>query len=227
MTRDARTSRQAAGFTLLEVLLVVILLGLLMAGAYSGIHAAAKAMHAGSMAIDRTDRLRTAQQFLRRQIEHILPLEFAQDRSTGRITVFSGNDHSMRFVGLMPGYLSRGGPYVQTLELVRGKHGLQLQFTDTMLNGYDLTNPRNSNTPPVVLLNRIRDGRFEYRSLDDQGELTDWSSDWPDPSVTPLMVRIELQMEPGVRAKWPVLDVALLLNAGAVRPQPAWVAGHR
>lgn len=212
-------SRCAGGFTLLEVLLVVILLGLLMAGAYAGIHAAAKAMHAGATAIDRTDRLRTVQQFVRRQIEHILPLEYAHNDNTGESTVFTGNDHSMRFVALMPGYLSRGGPYVQTLELAPGKHGLQLQFTDTMLNGYDPNNPNRSDTPPVVLLDHIRDGRFEYRSLDDQGQLGNWGSDWTDPSVTPLMVRIQLQMESGIRAPWPVLNVPLLLNAGAVRPQ--------
>ncbi len=220
MTRHSRPHRPSAGFTLLEVLLVVVLLGVLMAGAYSGIHAAAKAMHAGSMAIDRTDRLRTAQQFLRRQIEHILPLEYERNDNNGNVTVFSGNDHFMRFVALMPGYLSRGGPYVQTLELVPGKHGLQLQFTDAMLNGYDPRDPNYSDTPPVVLLDHIREGRFEYRSLDDQGELANWSSSWPDPSITPLIVRIQLQMDSKSQAPWPSLEVPLMLNSGARRPLP-------
>ena len=41
-----------------------------------------------------------------------------------------------------------------------------------------------------MLLDQIQDGKFEYRTLDDQGELTDWSDQWDDPSVTPVMVRI-------------------------------------
>ena len=212
-------NRAAQGFTLLEVLLAIILLGLLIAGAYGGIHASAIAMRAGEAAIDRTDRLRTAQEFLRRQLSHIMPLQFARDDSTGAIHVFDGNARTLRFVAPMPGYLSRGGPYVQTLELAPGKGGLQLQFRDVMLNGYDAARSRNDSANTVVLLDRIADGRFEYRSLDADGNLTDWSSDWQDPEITPLMIRIELTMQPGVQMPWPTLDVPLLLNAGAIRPR--------
>ncbi|MGH8089833.1 MAG: prepilin-type N-terminal cleavage/methylation domain-containing protein [Rudaea sp.] len=213
-------SFQSGGFTLLEVLLAVILLGLLIAGAYSGIRASAHAMRAGEASIDRTDRLRTAQEFLRRQISHIMPLQFARDESTGAIHVFDGNARTLHFVAPMPGYLSRGGPYVQTLELAPGKDGLQLRFSDVMLNGYDPDKSANDSAAnSVVLLDRIADGRFEYRTLDADGNLTDWSSDWRDPEITPLMVRIDLTMQPGVQAPWPTLDVPLMLNAGAIRPR--------
>lgn len=216
----SRMPTRARGFTLLEVLLAIILLGLLIAGAYSGIHASASAMRAGEAAIDRTDRLRTTQEFLRRQISHILPLQFARDESTGAIRVFDGNARTLRFVAPMPGYLSRGGPYVQTLELAPGTDGLQLRFSDVMLNGYDPTKKSgNDSDSTVVLLDRIAEGRFEYRALDADGNLSDWSSDWQDPEITPLMVRIELTMQPGVQAPWPTLDVPLMLNAGAIRPR--------
>ena len=211
--------RAAQGFTLLEVLLAIILLGLLIAGAYGGIHASAIAMRAGEAAINRTDRLRTAQEFLRRQLSHIMPLQFARDDGTGAIHVFDGTARTLRFVAPMPGYLSRGGPYVQTLELAPGKGGLQLQFSDVMLNGYDAAKSGNDSANTVVLLDRIADGRFEYRALDVDGNLTDWSSDWQDPEITPLMIRIELTMQPGVQMPWPTLDVPLLLNAGAIRPR--------
>jgi len=209
---------RARGFTLLEVLLAVMLLALLIGGAYGGIRAAASAMRAGEAAIDRTDRLRTAQEFLRHQLSRMLPLVWASNESNGQTYVFEGNDHSMRFVAPMPGYLSKGGPYVQTLELVRGKDGLQLQFSDAMLNGFEVEKAKSSNVEPVLLLDRIRSGRFLYRTLDEQGKLTDWSSSWPDPGVTPLVVRIDLTMQPGVQVPWPVLDVPMMLNAGAVRP---------
>ncbi|HET8942939.1 MAG TPA: prepilin-type N-terminal cleavage/methylation domain-containing protein [Rudaea sp.] len=215
----ARVRHGNHGFTLIEVLMAILLLALLIAGAYAGIHSAVKAMRAGEASIDRTDSVRTAQQFLRRQIEHILPLAISRDPNTGETTVFEGDQKFMRFVALMPGYLSRGGPYVQTLELARGKDGLQLEFTDTMLNGYDAQDANSGDTTPVVLLDHIREGRFEYRSLDDQGQLADWSSAWPDASVTPLLVRIDLTMQSGAQAPWPTLDVPLLLNAGATRPR--------
>jgi general secretion pathway protein J len=215
----SRSCAQTRGFSLLEVLLAIILLALLIGGAYSGIHAAANAMRAGESAIDRTDRMRTAQEFLRHQISRIIPLTWAQNEADGTTYVFDGRDQYMRFVAPMPGYLSRGGPYVQTLELVRGTDGLQLQFTDAMLNGFDVEKAKSSDVEPVTLLDHIRGGRFEYRTLDDQGQPTDWSSSWPDPGVTPLMVRISLDMQSGVQIPWPVLDVPLMLNAGAIRQQ--------
>jgi general secretion pathway protein J len=208
---------RARGFTLLEVLMAVMLLAVLLGGAYGGLRASANAMRAGEAAIDRTDRLRTAQEFLRRQIGDIAPLAFAHDDKEGLNVVFEGDAQFMRFVAPMPGYLSRGGPYVQTLELVRGKDGLQLRFTDTMLNGYDADKPGKDDVEPVVLLDRIASGRFFYRGLDDQGQLTDWNGDWASTEITPLMVRVELAMQPGVQIPWPTLDVPLMLNGGAAR----------
>jgi general secretion pathway protein J len=210
-------STRAQGFTLLEVLMAVMLLAVLIGGAYGGLRASANAMRAGEAAIDRTDRLRTAQEFLRRQFSQIVPLAFAHDDKEGLNVVFEGDGRFMRFVAPMPGYLSRGGPYVQTLELVRGKDGLQLQFTDTMLNGYDTDTPAKDDVAPVVLLDHIAAGRFFYRGLDEQGLLADWSSDWASTEVTPLMLRVELSMQPGVQIPWPTLDAPLMLNGGAMR----------
>jgi general secretion pathway protein J len=207
--------RNARGFTLLEVLLATLLLAVLIAGAYGGLRASAHAMRAGEATIDRTDRLRTAQQFVRRQLSHILPLTYTRDDNTGVSYVFEGTARSMRFVAPMPGYLSRGGPYVQTLELAAGKQGLQLQFTDRMLNGYE--DPSPDTADPVVLLDHIASGHFAYRSLDDQGNLEDWSTDWREPEITPLMIRIELTMQPDAQLAWPTLDVAPVLDAGARR----------
>jgi general secretion pathway protein J len=88
-------------------------------------------------------------------------------------------------------------------------------FTDSMLNGFDLENTKPSDSEPVVLLDQIRDGKFEYRTLDDQGELTDWSDQWDDPSLTPVMVRIEITMRPEARVTFPAMEVPLMLDVGA------------
>jgi general secretion pathway protein J len=209
--------RSSRGFTLLEVLMAVVLLAVLIGGAYEALHTSAKAMRAGEAAIDRTDRLRTAQEFLRRQLSHIMPLGYAHDDKEGGNIVFEGDAQFVRFVAPMPGYLSHGGPYVQTLELARGRDGLQLVFTDEMLNGYDAEKSKTSDVEPIVLFDHVASGRFSYRTLDDQGQLTDWSSDWPSTEVTPLMVRVELTMRSGEQLTWPTLDVPVMINGGGAR----------
>ena len=204
---------ESGGFTLLEVLMAVTLLALLLAGAYSGIQTSVRAMHSGERMIERVDRVRTVQEFLRRQISRIMPLPY--DQSPNGTFVFDGDRQFMRFVAPMPGYLSHGGPYVQTLALTHGNDGLRLVFSGAMLNGFDATEEKAAERDPVVLLDHIRDGHFAYRMLDEQGQLTPWSDSWPDPSITPLMVQIQLVMQTGERVDFPTLAVPLMLDSGA------------
>lgn len=208
---------RSRGFTLLEVMLATMLLALLLAGTYGAIRTAVHSMHSGESAIDRTNRLRVAEEFMRRQISRIMPLAFGRDPSTNTNFVFEGSGNTMRFVAAMPGYLSKGGPYVQTLTFAGNRRGgKQLLFTDAMLNGFDLDN-KDISTEPSVLLDQIQDGRFEYRTLDEQGELTDWSDKWEDSSVTPVMVRVEVTMLPEARVDFPTMEIPLLLDVGAMR----------
>ncbi len=207
-----RRQRAAGGFTLLEVMLAIVLLALLLAGTYGAIRTAVNAMHSGEAAIDRTNRLRVAQEFIRRQVSRIMPLSFGTDESTNTPFVFEGERDSMRFVAPMPGYLSKGGPYVQTLAF----RGDQLVFSNAMLNGFDLE-AADAENEPVVLLDQVASGRFEYRTLDDEGVLTDWSDTWEDPSLTPVMVRVVVDMQPQARIRFPEMDIPLMLDIGARR----------
>lgn len=206
------------GFTLIEVLVAVLLLSLLLAGAWGGIHTATRAIRSGDAMIERMNRLRVTQEFLRRQISHIMPLSFGQDKATGQGYLFEGEKDFMRFVAPMPGYLSKGGAYVQTLELSRGGRG-ELLFTDRMLNGFDLDEMDGSDAEPVLLIDGIARGHFEYRGLDEQGELEDWEDTWEDPSKLPLMVRIVMDMREDSGMTWPVMEVPLMLDIGSLSSQ--------
>ncbi|MEO7917045.1 MAG: hypothetical protein ABIR16_05325, partial [Dokdonella sp.] len=130
----------------------------------------------------------------------------------------------MKFVAPMPGYLSKGGPYVQSLELTRDGRGLALSFTNIMLNGYDpqslggiRRSSKNDREEPVVLLNQIRRGHFEYRGFDEQGKLDRWADRWKDKSLTPVMVRVVLEMDETARIEFPPMEVAMVLDAGSMR----------
>lgn len=211
-------TRRSGGFTLLEVLLAITLLALLLAGAMGGIRAATNAMHSGEATIDRTNRLRVTQEFIRHEISRALPLAFGQEKGSGSNFVFQGEKDFIRFVAPMPGHLSRGGPYVQSIEFARGQHGLQLLFTHQMLNGFDLDKLSSKDLEPVMLIDGIRRGQFEYRKYDDEGKLEDWKDEWKDPSMLPVMVRIHLEMTAESGIIWPTMEIPLVLDtSGGVR----------
>jgi general secretion pathway protein J len=212
-----RNRFQAGGFTLIELLLAISLLALLFAMAYAGLRSGLKAADAGEALIDRTNRVRVTQEFLRHQLSRLLPLAIEQDTSTGQMTVFEGDGSKIRWVGPMPGYLGSGGPYVQELEIIRDGRNRQLVFRHGLWTGFDADAARRDETLPVRLLDGIRRGGFEFRTVDDSGEISNWESDWENQAQTPVMIRLELQMEDGSRLVWPTLDVAMVVDAGSTR----------
>jgi len=220
MSAHANRRDHAGGFTLIEVTLAILLFALLLAGSFGSIRTAVRSIESGESAINRTNRLRVAQEFMRHQISRTLPLPFGRDKHTNSNFVFEGQRDMIRFVAPMPGYLSKGGPYVQTLAFTGNRSGgRRLQFSNEMLNGFDLDAKKNDNEPSL-LLDQIQEGRFEFRTIDENGELTEWSDKWDDPGVTPVMVRIVVRMLPEARVEFPEMQIPLMLDAGARRMAP-------
>lgn len=204
---------RARGFTLVELLLTILLLAMLVAGAWAGITTVTKAARSGETQIDRTNRVRVAQELIRRQIRNALAVPYPVDKSTGETRTFEGDADVMRFVAPMPGYLSRGGAYLQTLELRAGRGGRELVFSHELLNGYDPDQSREAEREPVVLIEGIRSARFEYRGLDETGKLGDWEDEWDEPGAQPVLVRLKFDMDERSGYVWPDIVVPVLANS--------------
>lgn len=216
MRSRAASSANVRGFTLLEVLLATALLALALTLAYGALRAAVGSVRSGEALIERTDEVRVTQEFLRRQFAHAMPLAFEQLEDGGERKLFEADAEAVRFVAPMPGYLSRGGPHVQWLRIERGRDGMALLFDHVQLNGYDPEQPKPDDArPPVVLLEGIRSAAFEFRALDETGELGDWTDVWEDPQQMPLMVRLLVEFDSGDARMWPALEVPLRLAAAA------------
>ncbi len=200
--------KHAAGFTLLEVLASLVLLALLLVGVYSGIRTATHSVRSGTLAIERIDQIRSAQQFLRRELAQSMTQPISQT-DHGEPIYFVGSAHEMRYVAPLPGYLGKLGPQLQRLQLVDDGHGgFRLEVSLAVL-------PPDGKPPqplgePQVLLDRIEDGSFSYRGVDEKGNAVPWGAGWADGRLLPQLVRISLQSQRG--ADWPQMDVPLRVN---------------
>ena len=203
------------GFSLVEVMLATALLATGIGLAFATFANAAKATERAEEMAQRNERLRAVQSFLRRQVEGALPLPYEFTEATGQATVFECDGRTLRLVSAMPGYLSRGGPHLQTFELVRGEGGLRLEFSHQLLTP---DGPLDAEREPEVLLEGIAEAVFEVRTLDDDGEPGDWTDDWRQNDQFPRRVRLKLRMR-DERAQWPELVAAPRL---AQAPLPAY-----
>jgi general secretion pathway protein J len=200
--------KRAAGFTLLEVLAALVLLALLLVGVYSGIRTATHSVRSGTAAIEQLDQIRSAQQFLRRELAQSLTQPISHT-DQGEPIYFVGTAHEMRYVAPLPGYLGKLGPQLQRLQLVDDGHdGLRLELSLVLL-------PPDGKAPqplgePQVLLEHIKEGSFSYRGIDGQGRAVPWATAWADGRLLPQLARIKLRSQEG--ADWPQLDVPLRVN---------------
>lgn len=211
------TSRQR-GFSLVEVLLAITLLGIIMGLAYSGFRASTRATHSAEQAIERTNRVRVVHQFVRNQLARALPLAMFETDERERI-LFEGERDRVRFVAPMPGYLSYGGPYIQEFSIEQGAQGRELVFRYAMLNGFEPDAGAMETNESVVLLDHLDDGEFSYIGFDEEGEIGQWETAWETPTQVPLGVTVDLWPGEGTQFDWPRMATSLMIDSGNIRAQ--------
>ena len=210
--RHPSATCKQAGFTLLEVLMAITLLALLMAMAFGTLRTAIRITHSGERTVSATNQVRTVQEFLRRQLSHAMAIPFERMEDTGENHVFEADRDELRFVAPMPGHLANGGPHVQWISFAGG----ELLFDHAQLNGYDPDDPKANNPrEPVLLMGGISQAWFEYRGLDENGELGDWEKSWENVQQLPLLVRLMVVFDNEAMI-WPDLEIPVL--AGTSTP---------
>ena len=202
------------GFTLVELLLAITLMSILLALTYSGLRAASRSSERGEALLAAGGGMRATHQFVRRQLNQMLPLAFAlaDDNNDTRV-VFSGDSSSIQYVAPMPGYLGSGGPQVQFLELAQGDDGSVLQFSHALLQGYE--DLHLLDREPIILLEGIQSAGFEFLGRDEEGELIAWTSSWDRVDILPVAVRIKVEFSENSQLQWPDLVAGVRLDEAA------------
>ena len=204
--------QRAAGFTLVELLLAITLMSILLGLTYSGLRAATRSSIQGEKILAAGGELRATHQFLRRQLNQMLPLSFAiEDGNEELRIVFEGDTKSIRFVAPMPGYLGAGGPQVQLVELMPDDDGeLVLQFSHALLQGYE--EERMYDRDPVILLEGVASAGFEFMGRDEEGQVTGWTGGWDQQDILPVAVRLNVEFSGELNLRWPDLVAGVKID---------------
>ena len=212
---------RTSGFTLIEVIVAISLLAFGLALSFATMRGATRATERAEIVSQRDERLRAVQGFLRTQLNAALPIAFEFDAETGEASFLRATSNKLEFVAVMPGYLSRGGPYLQTLELVRGDNGQRLLFQHQLLT---TDGALDAEREPVLLLDGIAEGGFEIRNLDMQSRPGAWQPKWNVPAQLPPLVRLKLRFIDQNR-HWPEFVAATRLGVAYGGNAPVPLAG--
>jgi len=200
----SRCDRQG-GFTLLEMVIAITLLGIMMALAYGALRVGNRSWSAVSEVQDANEEFRAGYRFLRRQLGQALrPREQAEGDAKGddSALTFEGEAESISFVAPLPVHTWGGGGLFRfTLRFEQTGDGQRLWLR------YAPYPPEGAAEDSVVLAAQVSEGRFSYFGRTDEADEPGWYEAWRQSGRLPLLVRLEMQG--GGQNGWPALVIAL------------------
>lgn len=196
----------AAGFTLVELLIALTLVGLLTTLVFGGVRLAARAWgRTDDRAAEAADRWAVAN-VLRDAITGAYPA-FASSDLRDRTIAFDGAAGSLALLAPLPQAIAAGVTAEMRFYLV-GEGASR-----TLVLGWRLDLPSAKTGGPlpenrVVLLDRVRRIDFAYFGSDGPDEAPMWHQDWSERTALPQLVRIDLERSDRALPAWPTLVAA-------------------
>ena len=204
------------GFTLVEIVLAIMLLGIMMLLLYSGLTFALRGWDsAGTRGQLVTDR-RLGENFLRREVMEVFPMRWT-DPFVYKIA-FSGEAKRLRFVSSRPPGATLGGLALVSVEMEtdpRTHHGrlvMRRAMPDEAANDFS---PLDHVDERTVLVEDVADASFSYFGAETEFAEPKWEDNWTFQKL-PFLVRLRLTGTDGVPLPEMILRVALGEEAGCL-----------
>jgi general secretion pathway protein J len=209
--RAAHRRGRQDGFTLLEILVAMTLLGLVMVMIFGGLRLGARVWEAGDERAEARARIEIVQRFLRTYVSQAHPL-MQVDQDTNKKVAFAGHGDGVEFATLMPPHLSAGGfnhVAVSTADDGAGT-GRNLVVRFALLQRDDDNNAvlaGAEDAEPTVLLDGIAAAAFSYYGAQKKDEEPEWHERW-EGELLPQLVRLRVRFPDGDGRTWPELTMA-------------------
>jgi len=175
-------NRRCPGFTLIEVIVAMTILGFILVIIYQVFRLSLFSWEKGESAAEEYQKIRIVSQLLSQQVKSTFPYEIKTQKAESNYLAFEGKKQSLRFVSAFPAKSRRPEGLVFAVydykEGGRGQGSLVL-YEQRVLNK-DFFEETLKKDTGVTLLEGLSELRFEYyREADPENNKTEgWFDDW-------------------------------------------------
>lgn len=196
--------RRSQGFTLLELLIGMTLVGFILSLLFAGLNLGTRSWEAGEQRMATSSRQAVVVDFIRRAIEQTYPLRWRVEEEDR--LAFAGEAESLRFVGTVAMHDGASGNHLIALDLAEGETGRDLvmrwQLPDPGAPGFEPI----EQAEPKVLIKAVKGMALAYFGAQSETEDPAWHDQWLDQETPPELIRLQLTMENG--ETWPDIVAA-------------------
>jgi general secretion pathway protein J len=200
---DGSTKNRQSGFTLLEVLVVLVVLGLLVLGLTQGVRAGIALWSAQTGRLSETSELDAAARILRTVLTGITvsPSGVGNPGATGNREI-EGQADSLALIGDLPDGLGASRRAEIRIEMRQGN--LVLRWTPRR---HELSTAAPPDPIETELIRGVERLNLAYWGAPSPGQVSGWQTQWDGPGA-PELVRLRLGFAKGDRRRWPDLIAA-------------------
>lgn len=185
----AKSGRDIAGFTLLELLIAVVLVALLTGILLAAFRFEARQLDRQATRLGQSAEVPVAYSFLRDHLADARPIPPVN--SSGVAIAFDGGATRVSFVGAAPQGALRGGLYLFAIDGTSARLQVHWQRFEGLLPAAD------AGAGEALLLDRVRRVALTYFGSLEPGSDPQWHGEWRNRAYLPALVRLDLEFADG------------------------------
>ncbi|MBK6570794.1 prepilin-type N-terminal cleavage/methylation domain-containing protein [Candidatus Aalborgicola defluviihabitans] len=214
---NCRRRQSHAGFTLLELLISITLLGFILVLLFGGLRLGIRSWDTVQQRVDNLNTVRAVESFLRREMEMTYPYRWKG--TPEQRMAFLGERNKVSFVAQLPSRIGTGGLYLASLELERSSKGRRLVWrympVTGQLHDFSVLDQAQEMVLAGTELGTVDDIWLSYLGPEGEKGQLRWADRWESTTRLPSLIRIQVKFSNGV--EWPDFVVAPKLSSEFVR----------